>query len=88
LAAATDGVPGELRGTIVQISGDGMLVDGAFKRDVLGDTIFPGPFFLKGFTRGADGDAIDVKALPAGMYTYVTVLGATRTVKALSYSNE
>jgi hypothetical protein len=82
--------PGELRGTITWVSKDGMLVEGAFKRNVTsGDSIFPGPFFLTGFIKEAvDGMGINVKALPAGTYTYVTVLGASRTVKALRCSNE
>jgi hypothetical protein len=58
--------PGELRGTIDWISKEGMLVDGAFKRRVMGNTIFGGPFFLTGYNKEAvDGQAID--ALPCLM---------------------
>ena len=82
--------PGELRGTIAWIRKDGMLVEGAFRRRIMGDSIFPGPFFLTGFNNkeAVDGMGINVKALPAGSYTYVTVLGGSRTVKALRYSDD
>lgn len=81
---------GELRGTITWISKDGMLVEGAFRRRTMGDSIFPGPFFLSGFKskEAVDGMGINVKALPAGTYTYTTVLGGSKTVKALRYSDE
>jgi hypothetical protein len=81
--------PGVLRGRIVGVAKDGIVVDGAFRRDVTtGDSIFAGPFFLIGFKREAiDGMAIEVKALPAGTHTYSTAFGL-RTVKALRYSDD
>jgi hypothetical protein len=94
IASATDlaPYPGELRGKIIQITRDGMLVDGAFKTGETDDTsrpiILSGTFFLRGIKRDmVDGDPIDVKALLDGSYSYTTVLGATVTVKALRYSD-
>ena len=85
--------PGELRGKIIQITKDGVLIDGAFKTGETDATSRPifvtGTLFLKGFKGNVvDGDAIDVKALSDGIYTYTTVLGASATVKAFRFVDQ
>jgi hypothetical protein len=84
---------GELRGEIIQVTEAGFLVDGAFKGLIEGSgvsfVVISGTFFLTGFNKEAvEGQGINVKALPAGTYTYITVLGASRTVKALRYAED
>src|SRR5262249_30889152 len=83
--------PGKFDGTILQITTDGMRVEGVFHRDINGgNPDFGGEFFLKGYSgSAADGEAISsVPSLPAGFYTYTTVLGAERTIRALRYTTE
>lgn len=83
--------PGKFDGTILQITTDGMRVEGVFHRDInAGNPDFGGEFFLKGYPgSAADGEAVSsVPSLPAGFYTYTTVLGAERTIRALRCTTE
>jgi hypothetical protein len=84
-------LPGKFDGMILQITADGMRIEGVFHRDINGgNPDFGGEFFLKGYAgSAADGQAISsVPSLPAGFYTYTTVLGAERTIRALRYTTE
>jgi hypothetical protein len=83
--------PGKFDGKVLQVTADGMRVEGVFHRDINGgNPDFGGEFFLKGCPRSAaDGQSIgSVPVLPAGLYTYTTLLGAERTVRALRYTTE
>jgi len=82
------GDAGQLLGTVVQSTADGILIDGAFKTGDTRSAVFRGMFLLMGVGKELIAETpVNVKAVPAGTYTYTTVLGAESTIRALRFSD-
>jgi hypothetical protein len=91
--SAAKGLGNELTGTVLQvIPSGGLLVEGVYetdRTDKLANIIFyRGTFFLTGYPDEInEGASIQGRAKENGLYTYLTAIGAERTVHSLIWND-